>query len=177
MESLLSGFVGALIATILSIFYLYLSEQARLRAEVMLEVVGYFDDIYTRLQMLHVDKDSGYTGKKKGLTDQEYRIASRTLKDLLNTSKVGVRLAIIYGEGHFTGTFNFLKSSCLEATEILWSATPQNWDEKNSQIIILFKEKIDPVRKNLERDLINGTRFLPIVKTFFQRWRWWTSCF
>ena len=46
MDQLLSGLYGALIATILSIIYLYFSDQIKLRSEVMLEVVGYSDDIY-----------------------------------------------------------------------------------------------------------------------------------
>jgi hypothetical protein len=135
----------------------------------MLEVAGYFDDIYRRLQMLFVDKDADYTGKKRGLTDEEYRITSRALKDLLTTSRVGVRLALVYGEGGFTGTFNYLKTSCLEAAEILWSATEQDWHEKNIQIFRLFSERIDPARKQLERILLDGTRVQPIVKNFFKR--------
>jgi hypothetical protein len=42
MQFLLSGFIGALIAATISVVYLYLSEQSRLRSEVTLGVVGYF---------------------------------------------------------------------------------------------------------------------------------------
>jgi hypothetical protein len=148
MQFLLSGFIGALIATTLSVVYLYLSEQSRLRFEVTLEVVGYFDDIYTKLQMLYVDKDHVYTGKKKGLTNEEYRVASRTLKDLLFTSKVGVRLALVYGEGDLVGIFNYLKTSCRTASEILWIATEQDWNEKGKQILTLFSERKTETHSN-----------------------------
>lgn len=169
MTFLLSGLIGALIATILSVIYHYLSEQSRLRSEVALEVIDYFDDIYKRLQMLHVDKNAVYTDSKRGLTDEEYRISSRVLKDLLNTSRVGAKLAIVYGEGNLTGAFNFLQSSCIQAAELLWSAKEENWTEKNKQLSILFQNKIDPVRKVYEHNLIEGTRSHRIIVNLAQR--------
>ena len=169
MGSLLSGFIGALIATVLSVIYLYISEKYRLRSDCMLEVVGYFDEIYTLLQRLHVDKDSHYTGKKRGLTDEEYRISSKTLKDLLFTSRVGVKLAIVYGEGELNGMFNYLKENCLTASRILWNATESDWNEKNKDIQKLFSERIDPVRNSLERKLIEGTKANIIIKDLFDR--------
>ena len=57
MSELLSGLIGALIATILTVVSLYLAEQAKLRTEMTLEVVGYCDDIYDRLQLMHVHKE------------------------------------------------------------------------------------------------------------------------
>ena len=157
MTILLSGFIGALIATILSVIYNYISEKSRLRSEVALEAIGYFDDIYIRLQMLHVDKDATYTGKKRSLTDEEYRISSRSLKDLLISSRVGAKLAIVYGEGNFTGAYNYLLSSCQQAASLLWSAKEEDWEEKNNKIFVLFQERIDPVRTAFHRSLIEGT--------------------
>ncbi len=169
MTILLSGLIGALIATILSVIYHYISEQSRLRSEAALEAIGYFDDIYKSLQMLNVDKEAAYKGKKRGLTDEEYRITSRTLKDLLNTSRVGAKIAIVYGEGNITGAFNFLQASCLCASELLWGAKEQDWEEKHNQITILFHEKIDPVRKIFERHLIEQTRSHQIIKGLIYR--------
>lgn len=169
MTFLLSGLIGALIATILSVIYHYISEKSRLRSEAALEAIGYFDDIYKRLQMLHVDKDAAYKGKKRGLTDEEYRMTSRSLKDLLNTSRVGAKLAIVYGEGNITGAFNFLQASCIRASELLWGAKEQDWEEKHNQISILFQEKIDPVRKIFERHLIEQTRSHQIFMGLVQR--------
>jgi hypothetical protein len=164
MDSLLSGFIGALIATVLSVIYMYISEKYRLRSDCMLEVVGYFDDIYTLLQRLHVDKDASYTGKKRGLTDEEYRTSSKTLKDLLITTRVGVKLAIVYGEGDLSGMFNYLQENCLAATIILWGAAESDWTEKNKDIHKLFSERIDPLRKSMERKLIDGTKANIIIK-------------
>jgi hypothetical protein len=169
MQFLLSGFIAALIAALISVVYLYLTEQSRLRSQVAVEVVDYFDDIYTRLQSLSTDKDAAYTGKKRGLTGEEYRITSRELSVLLKRSRIGVRLAIVYGEGDLTGAFNYLTNSCIEVAGILWGATEQNWKENNTKILTLFSERIDPVRKNLERSLLDGTRTHQIINDFFKR--------
>lgn len=169
MTILLSGLIGALIATTLSVVYHYISDKSRLRSEVALEAIGYFDDIYRLLQMLHIDKDATYTGKKRGLTDEEYRISSRALKDLLITSRVGAKLYIVYGEGKIIGAFNFLHTSCTQAAELLWGAKEHNWKEIHKQISILFQEKIDPVRKVFESHLIKQTRGFQIIRGLVQR--------
>lgn len=169
MQYLLSGFVAAVIATLISVVYLYLTEQSRLRSEVTVEVADYFDDIYTRLQILNVDKDAAYTGKKRGLTEEEYRITSRELRVLFNRSRTGLRLAIVYGEGDLTGAFNYLENSCLEAAIMLWAGTQENWKVKNAEISALFSERIDFVRKDLQRNLLDGTRTHQIIKDFLKR--------
>jgi hypothetical protein len=164
MESLLSGFIGALIATILTVVYMHITEQSRRRSDVMLEVVTFFDEIYTLLQRLHTDKDASFTGKKRGLTDEEYRISSKNLKDILFTSRVGVKLALVYGEGDLNGIFNYLKDKCLTASRILWGADESDWDNKNKEILTLFSEHIDPYRNTLEQKLIDGTKVKSILK-------------
>lgn len=62
MKLLLSGLIGALIASVLSIIYQYLREIIRRRMDIMLEVVSWSDDIYDRLQAVHSQKDSVRTG-------------------------------------------------------------------------------------------------------------------
>ncbi len=123
MYQLLSGLYGALIASILSIIYLYFSNQIKLRSEVMLEVVGYSDDIYNYLSMMHVHKDSMYTQNKPGLTDDEYRKFSNELSVLLKSSKVRAKIALVYGEGKVLGVFNELWSNYIEITSVLRTAT------------------------------------------------------
>lgn len=167
MGFLLSGFIGALIATLISLIYLYISEKSRLRSEVALKVIGHFDEIYKRIEAIHNQKNSIFTGTKRALTNEEYRILSWTLKDLLLISTVSAKLEIIYGEGNnVIGSFNYLEKIFRGLAEILWSAAEDNWDKKNKQIFILFKDKIDPARKNLERTLIDGTRTHKIIKDF-----------
>jgi len=164
MEQLLSGFIGALIATIFSIFYHHITERKKLRSDVMLELVGYFDDIYVKLQAIHVDKDAEYTNKKRGLSEEEYRRFSRELKDLLNTQKIGAKLEIVYGEGETVARYNRLKVHLWEATLSVWEGTEANWQDNNRLIHDIFRTKIDPFRKDFKSLLIRGTRAREIIK-------------
>ena len=168
MEQLLSGFIGALIATILSVLYLFISDHKRIRTQLSLEVVSHFDEIYRRLQTLHTEKNSEYTGRQKGLVNGEYSTISRRLKDLLNTNQVGVKLAIVYGEGDLTAAYNQLSALCLEATFLIWESNAENWTKKRREILALFKDKIDPLRRSFERTLIQGTRTKQIIKDFLK---------
>jgi len=168
MELLLSGLIGALIATLFSIFYHHVNERKKIRSDVMLEVVGYFDDIYVKLQAIHVDKDADYTNKKRGLSDEECWRFSRELKDLLNTQKVGAKLEIIYGQGENVAHFNRLKVFLWEATLSVWEGSTDNWQNQNRLIHTIFREKIDPLRKEFESSLIRGTRSREIIKDMFK---------
>jgi len=60
MEYLVSGLVGALAATILSVCYHFLAEQIRLRRETALKAVEWADDIYDRVSELHVHRHNVY---------------------------------------------------------------------------------------------------------------------
>lgn len=169
MEVLLSGFVGALIATILSVVYLYVAEQVRLRTEVALEVVGYCDDIYNRLESMHVHKEKVYTKTGAGLEPEVYRAISRELSVLIKSTKTHAKLEIAYGAGDSVAALNGLSHHFLEASSILWGATENDWSVKGKQILNLFEKVIDPMRTELQRKLINGTRVTAIIKHFFMR--------
>ena len=182
MEYLLSGLIGALIATILSVVYLYISEQARLRADVLLQIVDYCDDIYTHLQGLHTYKDAVYTNKKMPLTSDEYRKISRELTVLLTSSKSGAKLAIIYGESDAMAAYNMLRTRFLEASSLLRKATQDAWNQENIKIHNLFSEIIDPLRATIEDKLVKETRapaiisgfvkyYMPTFYSFYSRFR------
>ena len=159
MAQLLSGLFGALIASIFSIIYLYFSGQIKLRSKVMLEVVGYSDDIYNYLSMMHVHKHYMYTENKPGLTDDEYRKFSNELSVLLKSSKVKAKITLVYGEGSLLGIFNELWGSYLAVSSLLRKATLSEWVVKeNKEIHGLFSNKIDPLRNQLEKSLIKGAR-------------------
>lgn len=166
MESLLSGLIGALIATILSVVYSYVAEQIRLRTEVALEVVGYCDDVYNRLQSIHVHKNRVYTETGPGLEPELYRTTSRELSVLIKSRKTHAKLEITYGAGESVAALNGLSHHFLEASSILWGATKDDWSTKGNQILNLFEKVIDPMRTELERKLIYGTRATAIVKHF-----------
>ena len=57
IESLLSGIIGALIATVLAVFYQHLSVHAQRRFEIMLTAVDYFDKLYYNSRNIQEYKD------------------------------------------------------------------------------------------------------------------------
>ncbi len=168
MEQLLSGFLGALIATILSIFYLYLSEQKKLRADVLLEAVAHSDEIYKHLIDLHTEKNAEYTDKKRGLLPEEYRIVSRELTALLLSSKPGIKLALVYGDSDVMGIFNELRSHFFKISSVLRGATRSGWVTEHHEIETIFAEKIDPLRASFERILLHEVRTFSIIKRSFK---------
>ena len=149
MSELLSGFIGALIATLLSILYFFISEQKKLRSDVMLEVVGYCDDIYRRLQDLHVHQGE--------------------LTSLLTSSRTRAKLALVHGEGSTLAAFNDLYAQFLKASSIVRGATRSAWHQEKASLHRLFAEEIDPRRVKLERLLLKKTRAFAIVMGFFKQ--------
>jgi hypothetical protein len=169
IDQLLSGLIGALIATILSVVYLHIAENVRLRTDVMLEVLGYTDDIYDRLQRLFVHKDVVYTTGQAGLSPDEYRATSRELATLLKSTKTHAKLAIAYGEGKETGALKELSKRFDEVHGLLMAGTQSTWAGTNSEILDLFKTEIDPLRKKFLRTLIQGTRIPSVAMPTFYR--------
>jgi hypothetical protein len=127
VANLLSGLFGALIATVLSLVYLYISEKAKLRGEVLLEVVGYCDEIYYILQMLQAEKELEYTEHESTLTGGEYRTANQKLSVLLKSSSVHAKMAIAFGEGRELESFNTLRTLFAEGASVLRTATRSGW--------------------------------------------------
>lgn len=169
MSELLSGFIGALIATVLSVVYLYIAEGAKLRTEIALDVVGYCDDIYDCLQLMHTHKDVVYTHAGPGLDPDKYRETSHELSRLIKATKTHAKLEITYGAGQSVAALNELSHHFREAASILRGATEADWAENNLKLFELFQSKIDPLRKDLQRKLINGTRASAIAQDFLAR--------
>lgn len=169
MDQLLSGLIGALAATFISVIYLHISEKNKLRGEVFLEVVGYCDDIYHYLQKLHVYKDSEYTTHSVPFSPDDYKLISDKLTVLLLSSKVHAKLTLAYGEGDALLLFNSLSKRFIEVSGALRKATRSAWVVKeNKEITRLFSEEIDPLRTNLQRSLLYGTMYLPTLYKAYQ---------
>ena len=169
MEQMLSGLIGALIATIISVVYLYIAEQIRKRTEIALEVVGYGDEVYNRLQYMHVHKQKAYTQAGAELEPEVYRANSRELASLIKSTKTHAKLEIVYGPGTSVAALNELSDHFREASGILWGATTNDWAEKGVQVHNLFKNVIDPKRAKLQQELIGGTRVRRIMKHLIRR--------
>jgi len=121
IEVLLSGLTGGIVATVISNFYHYIAERKKLRADIMFEIIGYIDDIYSKLRAIHTDTDTRLTSRIRELTNQEYKHFSRELKDLLNNQKIKVKLEIIYGKGKACTKFNQLIAFIWDTTLIVWN--------------------------------------------------------
>jgi len=154
MEQLLSVLIGVLIASILSVVYLHVSEKLKIRSEVLLEVVGFYDEIYHHLQKLHSFKNSEYTDRDLDLTIEDYQCLSRELTVLLTSTKVHEKMAIAFGEKEELGLFLELSNQLHQVASILHRATPNAGINEGYQVNQLFKEKIDPLRHKLIRDFI-----------------------
>ena len=166
MQSLISGLIGALIATLLSILYNFIAEQLRFRREIMLAVVSWADGVYIRLQEMHVQKERIYNGKSLGLTDEEYRIMSREVKTMLLSAKIGAMVALVYGEGDEMQKINAFRGELTKVLEGLYGANKETWSGFDKKISEKFKNIIDPLRMNISRRFLEGTT----VKSIFLDW-------
>lgn len=169
MEFLISGLIGALIATLLSILYNFVAEQLRFRRELILEIVSWADDVYGRLQEMHIQKERVYSGKKPGLTDEEYRIMSREAKSLLLSSKIGAMVALVYGEGEEMQKINAFQGELTKVLESLYDAKKETWSNFHEDISKKFSNVIDPLRAAISRRFLEGTSVKSILLDFIKK--------
>ncbi len=97
MELLLSGLLGALVASILSVFYQHVSIQANRRFDVMIKTADYFDELYDNLQTLEAYKRKAYTHGMEVVTE-EYQSLARRTGTLLKSSGTHAHVALVYGQ-------------------------------------------------------------------------------
>ena len=168
MKLLLSGLIGAFIATTLTIIYNYIREQVRHRRDVMMQTVSWVDDIYDRLQMIQVQKERAYTGKEPALSTEEYRIMTREVKTLLLSSKVPVIVALTYGEGNEVQKINALQGEMTKVAEMLWQANKDTWDDFSKKIFLSFSKIIDPIKEDTFKRFLYGTKVGSIVSDFLR---------
>ncbi len=159
MSNLLSGLFGALLATALGAAFVFWVERIKLKAEVMLTVVGWADETYLRLCDLRMAKEAHYADGKPYLEPGEYDRNSRELRAMLLRNSVVARVALVYGEGQEVALLNELRESLLLATRKLWGARLETWVEVNLEVLAIFKTKIDPLRQRLERAFLKQGSF------------------
>jgi len=168
IEVLVSGLIGALAATVLSVLYHYITEQVRYRREIMLEVVDWSDYVYSRMGEMQVEKDSAYTGKKGLLTADEYKAISFDLKRKLTSSKISALTALAYGEGEEVRSINSFQGELLNILSSLYTANQDKWSEEKKRIDEQFKNVIEPLRVSIHRELLLRTKVASIIKDFFR---------
>jgi hypothetical protein len=168
MEQLFSILIGALIASILSVVYLHVSEKLKIRSEVLLEVVAFCDEIYHHLQNLHVHKNAKYIDRDLDLTIEDYRYLSKGLTVILTSTKVHEKMAIAFGEKEELGLFLELSNQLRQVASILCKATRSVEINEGQQVNQLFKDKIDPLRHKLIQDLIKGAKITAILPDIYK---------
>jgi hypothetical protein len=159
LEALLALF-GAFIGGVITVQYMYAADRRKVRAEVVLEVVSYCDEIYHLIQLMHVVKDQLYNrdSSETPETGTNYTESSKRLTLLLKTSVPRVKLAIAYGEGDALRDFNLLADQFRDVASILRQATRAAWAQENREIHQRFTKLIDPMRATLENRLLSDVR-------------------
>jgi len=159
LEALLT-LIGALVGGIITVQYMYAADRRKVRAEVVLEVVSYCDEIFHLIQMMHVSKDAVFTRapNQEPQAGVHYQQATERLTVLLKTSVPKVKLAIAYGEGDSLRDFTALTGHFMEVAHILRRATSVAWAQEDAEIHRRFAELIDPARTRLESRLLSDAR-------------------
>jgi len=159
VSNLLSGLIGALLATALGAAFAFWIERLRLKAEVTLAVVGWADETYQGLYDLCMAKNEYYTKGKHPLEPAEYERNSRELRSMLLRNSVVMRVALVYGEGLQTALINEFRDLLLCTARKLWAAKQENWADINIEVLAAFEQRIDPLRVRLERSLLEQGSF------------------
>jgi hypothetical protein len=74
---------------------------------------------------------------------------------------------IAYGEGDALHTLNKLSAEFKEVVSILRTATRSAWANENKVIFSIFEKSIDPLRANLQNQLLKGARTRSIWQILF----------
>ena len=168
MEQFFSVLIGALIASIIAVIFLQASEKFKIRSEVLLDVVGFCDEIYHHFQNIHVYKNVTCTGRDLDFTIEDCQYLSRDLSLILTSTKVHKKMAIAFGEKEELGLFLELCNQLRKVESIFRKAMGISGINEGQQVKQLFKDKIDPLRHKLMRDLINGAKFTGILLDIYK---------
>ena len=157
VDSLLSGAIGALIATVLAVLYQHLSILAQRRFEVMLLAVDYFDELYYQSRHIQICKKKKYIEDKEVMPKEEFMALCNKTDAMLTSSRIHARVALVYGENsEVLEKFNVLREKLQEASLLLFKARPETWNEYSQKVTDLFDHQIDPLRQATERQLLQG---------------------
>ena len=163
MEMLLSGLLGALFATILTLIYNHVSDKSKIRSDVLMEIVSYCDQIYLQLIEMRTHRNAKYVKEKSFLTQEEYNLISRQLNSLLISSKPGAKLDLAYGEGEIMALYNALKTNFLSVSSKLRKAKIDTWARDVIEISEVFEKEIDPLKIQLFTTLSKKTKYTEII--------------
>ncbi len=148
---------GALGATAINLLFFKITELAKSRRELVVEVTKWLDEFYDRLQTMLIHKEKYFEENSKWLTDDECRLYSRKIKSDITSSLHGTLVQLCYGPGKEVALFTELQKNMQEVASLFWSTNQDNWQEKGRLIHEKFKMKIDPLRAGFSQYLIRST--------------------
>ncbi len=171
MNTLLSGFAGALAATFLAIMYQSVNYAAKHRLEIMFKVVEHLDGLCYLL--LNLREQSGHTAELERAANEtkarKYQALLDKLKRLLESSIAATYIKSSYGnDSDELKKFNELHNEISRAEKGLITGIYTNdlddFDKK-------FREEIHPHRKKLTEHLLEKTKGSIILSGFFLPWK------
>jgi hypothetical protein len=156
---LFSGLIGALIASILTVVYLYFANEIKFRELILIEVIDYVEKVYHTFQAIHVAKTLIAENKKCNISDKFYE----ELNFLLKTSLPHAKLRIAYGEDKEMLKLNFISKEIREASLLLFRTTKENFDKNDKEIKSII-DKVEVQKELLIEDLFGGLFVFSIIK-------------
>lgn len=162
-QILLSGTVGAVVATFLLVWYQHVFEQIKNRKYIIITVTEWIDNIYTRLQLLCACKEQLFEHQQKSMSNREYRSMINEMRILLLSNKIIMEVACVYGEGNIFQKISELRNSMTTAASIFFNARQETWADSHAEIMRLFNENIDPTRASITDDFFHSLREFSIL--------------
>lgn len=157
-EVAISALIGGLVASLISIWFQYVSDKIRSRKYIIITVTDWIDNIYTRLQVLSADKESRLMHGQKSMTSQEYRTMNNEMRIFLLSNKIFMEVICEYGEGRIMNQIKSIQDSMLTAASFFWNAQQETWNDSHAQMINLFNTQIDPLREKIMNDFFNSLK-------------------
>lgn len=168
-DNLLSGLIGAVIATALSIVYLFFSEEIKRRCEVYLAVVKYIDDIYIKLQAIFAFTHFKYTSKTlpnydiSGLSQQDIHKTQREVTELILAHGIRSQVALVYGDSKLLHQLSELFDLFITINQQLSGSTKSAWVIEHKEIFNTFEDKVDPIRNHLQEHFRSETSLWGVI--------------
>lgn len=148
MDNLLSGFLGVILGSLLSIGYVHVAEKAKLRVQFTLEIIDYLDEIYNGIMTLAHQPAHGSNAPAL-LSAEQYIGTVRELILLLNSTKPQTRLDILFPNDKVIDVFERLR----EAFKIALNSC-----RDQRALMVILNESVDPLYKEIHTKLVKSTR-------------------
>ncbi len=154
-EIILGGLVGALLATALGSVFQFWLERQRLKADVMLEVMGWMAEAFRHAQDLQTHAAFEHSDPSAEFLNQdELRHVRRDLNRLLTPAELRVRVALVYGEGSELKLMDDFVTEIQAFVRMLIESGASNWLTVSKDLDRRKNEKLAPIMADLRRTFL-----------------------